>query len=211
MTRFTGHDLECFRGERTVFRGLAFALGPGGALVLTGANGSGKSSLLRLMAGLASPAAGRLEWDGQAVADDPGSHHRRLRYVGHLDPVKPALTVAENLNFWAAMAGAADARAVAARALDAFGIGRLAALPARYLSAGQKRRVNLCRLLLAPAALWLLDEPATALDRDAKGNLADAIRDHRAAGGMVVVSAHAETPVTDADTLELSGFRGTPR
>jgi heme exporter protein A len=84
-------------------------------------------------------------------------------------------------------------------------------LPARYLSAGQKRRVNLCRLLLAPAALWLLDEPATALDRDAKGNLADAIRDHRAAGGMVVVSAHAETPVTDADTLELSGFRGTPR
>ena len=211
MTRFSGHDLECFRGGRTVFRGLGFEMAAGGALVLTGANGSGKSSLLRLMAGLSPPVAGRFEWDGQAVAQDPEAHHRRLCYVGHLDPVKAALTAGENLSFWARLGGAADGRRAAQSALDTFGVGHLADLPARYLSAGQRRRVNLARLLVSPATLWLLDEPTTALDSAAKGNLADAIQRHRKSGGMVAMSAHAEAPVGDAGMLDLARFQAARR
>ena len=199
MAIFSGEDLFCIRAARPVFGGLDFALEAGGALVLVGANGSGKSSLLRLMAGLSPPAAGRLSWDGKDVADDRQGHNERIRYLGHLDPVKPVLSVAENLSFWAA---AGDVPA----ALAAFGIRHLADVPGRYLSAGQKRRVNLARLLVRESPLWLLDEPTTALDRDAVGMLADVIAGHRAAGGMVVIATHAELGVSGAAVLDLSDF-----
>ncbi len=203
MSTFSGESLFCIRAARPVFGGLDFALREGGALVLTGPNGSGKSSLLRLMAGLSPPAAGRLSWDGEDIADDRQGHNERIRYLGHLDPVKPVLSVAENLSFWAA--AAAEESDIPA-ALAAFGIGPLADVPGRYLSAGQKRRVNLARLLVRRSPLWLLDEPTTALDRDAVGMLAEVIAGHRAAGGMVVVSTHAELGISGAAALDLSDF-----
>jgi len=209
LTRFSGHHLVCFRGERTVFENLGFAIADGGALVLRGPNGSGKSSLLRLMAGLAPPLSGTLAWNDEPVADDADAHHRRLHYVGHADPVKPTLTVAENLRFWAALRGdgAAAASAAVGRALDGFAIAHLADLPGRYLSAGQRRRVNLARLLASPAVLWLLDEPATALDQAGIGCLKDAMAAHRAHGGMVVASAHAESLLDGGDEIDLAQFR----
>lgn len=204
MSRFAGTDLACIRGERLVFQGLGFGLDDGQALILGGANGSGKSSLLRLLAGLARPAGGALTWDGASIAEDPDAHRARLLYVGHADPLKPALTVAENLAFWAALRGgraAADSAVVAA--LDAFAIGRLARVPGRYLSAGQRRRVNLARLAVSPVALWLLDEPTTALDAAAADSLRALIAAHRARGGMVVASTHSELGLDGARRLDL--------
>lgn len=209
MNRFEGTSLDCLRSARPVFRGLDFALQSGGALVLTGPNGSGKSSLLRLMAGLLPAAAGTLSWNGTAVTEDPDAHRGRLRYLGHLDAVKPALTAWENLAFWAGLMGAAPDAAVAP-ALEALGIGPLADLPARFLSAGQKRRLNLARLALAPSALWLLDEPATALDAETTDRLRDLIQRHRDAGGMAVVSTHSDLELKDAVNLDLAGFAARP-
>ncbi len=151
MPQFTGADLVCFRGGRTVFAGLDFTLEPGSALLLRGPNGSGKSSLLRLMAGLARPLEGAVHWHGEDIATDPEAHNARLHYVGHADPVKPVLTVGENLQFWAQMKNGGEEGDVGA-ALGQLGIGHLENVPGRFLSAGQKRRVNLARLLAAPAA-----------------------------------------------------------
>ena len=210
MSQFTGHDLTCLRGDRLVFRGLSFSLGAGGALVLLGPNGSGKSSLLRLMAGLLRPFAGTLAWDGVAVAGDPDAHRARVHYVGHLDAVKPVLTACENLAFWAAMGGVADTRTAALDALDRLGVPHIADVPGRFLSAGQKRRLNLARILAAPAPLWLLDEPSVALDRAGIKRLEAVIVEHRATGGMIVVSTHADLDLPEADTLELGAFSAAP-
>tara|TARA_R110002124_G_scaffold93072_4_gene236410 strand:- start:2935 stop:3588 length:654 start_codon:yes stop_codon:yes gene_type:complete len=209
VNRFEGTSLDCLRSARPVFRGLAFQIESGGALVLTGPNGSGKSSLLRLMAGLLPPAAGTLAWNGAAVTEDPDAHRGRLRYLGHLDAVKPALTAWENLAFWAGLMGA-DPDAAVAPALDALGIGPLSDLPARFLSAGQKRRLNLARLALAPSALWLLDEPATALDAETLDRLRGLIQRHRDGGGMAVVSTHSDLGLTDAASLDLASFAARP-
>jgi heme exporter protein A len=209
MTDFVGRQLICVRGGRAVFAGLGFRVDAGGALVLAGPNGSGKSSLLRLMAGLARPAAGDLAWNGEDVAEDPAAHRSRVHYVGHLDAVKPALTVAENLGFWAALrGGSAGAGARARAALEAFGIPKLADVPGRYLSAGQRRRLNLARILAAPAPLWLLDEPKTALDNDAAGRVDAAVASHRGEGGMVVMSMHGGTLPEGATVLDLTAFSG---
>ena len=207
MTDFVGRQLLCARGGRTVFADLDFRIAAGGALVLAGPNGSGKSSLLRLMAGLARPAAGVLAWGGNDVAEDPATHRARVHYVGHLDAVKPALTVAENLGFWAALCGGSDgAEARTRAALDAFGIAQLGDVPGRYLSAGQRRRLNLARILAASAPLWLLDEPKTALDTDAAERVDAAIASHRAEGGMVVMSMHGGSLPEGAVVLDLAAF-----
>ncbi len=207
MTRFTGTDVVCLRAERIVFEGLDFALEPGGALMLRGANGSGKSSLLRLMAGLGRPLSGTIAWDDTDIADDAEAHNRHLHYVGHADPVKPVLTVAENLAFWAALRDRADIAGAAGEALERLGIGHLASVPGQFLSAGQKRRVNLARVLTAPADLWLRDEPQSALDSQALMSLETAIADHRQQGGMVVVASHAEAGLKDAAPLDLGDFQ----
>lgn len=205
MDRFVGHDLICVRGERPVFSGLGFDVESGGALLLVGPNGSGKSSLLRLMAGLLAPAAGRLLWNGEPVAADREAHGGRLHYVGHLDAVKPVLSVRENVGFWADLRPGGAAAAVDG-ALAAFGVGHLAAVPGRFLSAGQRRRVNLARILAAPAPLWLLDEPTTALDRAAVAALEAAIARHRQGGGMVVAATHTPLSLGAARTLDLAHF-----
>src|SRR5579871_3146895 len=137
--RFAARALACRRGERLVFRELEFALGAAGALVLTGPNGSGKSSLLRVLAGLTPPVAGELTWEGRSIAEDPAQHRARLRFIGHLDAVKPALTLREWLAFWAGLAGAE--RAAVGAALARFRLEERAELPCRVLSAGQRRRL----------------------------------------------------------------------
>jgi len=202
VTLFAGHDLACRRGERLVFSGLSFRLAAGAALLLRGPNGSGKSSLLRCMAGLLTPIAGAQIWDDQPIALDVDAHRGRLRYLGHQDAVKPALTVLENLALWQQLHGLRDADAIR-RALAGLGLDRLAELPARLLSAGQRRRVALARLLASPAPLWLLDEPTTALDDDGVARFARMVGDHRAGGGLVVLSSHGD-PGVHGEVLALA-------
>ncbi len=205
MNRFTGHDLDCIRGERLVFTGLRFELAQGEALVLVGANGSGKSSLLRLMAGFLRPARGELRWNGASLSEDPEGHRARICYVGHLDAVKPVLTVAENLGFWAELWG--GGLESVGPALRAFGVDHLADVPGRFLSAGQKRRVNLARMAVSrTAALWLLDEPTTALDRAGVAALGKVLAAHRGRGGMAVVATHSELPLDGSKLLDLGYF-----
>ncbi len=208
MAEFAASELACVRGERLVFAGLACRVTGGGALVLRGANGSGKSSLLRLMAGLARPAHGLLSWNGEDVRDDPEAHRRRVHYVGHLDAVKPVLTVHEQLAGWGRLAGLSRRQADtgAGDALARFGIDHLADVPGRYLSAGQRRRVALARVLVAPASLWLLDEPRTALDADAVARLDRVMEAHRAAGGIIVLSLHGGGDPIGATSLDLGAF-----
>jgi heme exporter protein A len=201
-------NLACRRGARLVFAGVSFCLPAGGALVLTGSNGSGKSSLLRLVGGLLAPSAGRLLWGGARVAADIAGHHSRLHYVGHQDAVKPVMTPREILRFWAALRDL-DLPATAPALQDAvaaFGLEAVADWPCRWLSAGQRRRLALARLLVSPAALWLLDEPTSALDDDGQARLEQAIAAHRAAGGRVLLATHAVVALDDAAILELDGF-----
>jgi len=204
MSHFAGRGLVCVRGERAVFAGLHFAVSAGGVLLLRGPNGSGKSSLLRCMAGLLAPTDGHLLWDGAPVTADPDAYRQRLRYLGHQDAVKPVLSVAENLLVWAQLYGALDlARATAA--LERLGIAHIADVPARLLSAGQRRRVALARLLLTPAPLWLLDEPANALDEDGVRRFAGIVAEHCAGGGLVVLSSHGD-PGVAGEVLSLSDY-----
>jgi len=191
-------DLGCWRGERAVFSGLSFTVAPGDAVVLTGPNGAGKSSLLRLLAGLLLPAEGRLLWAGEDALADRAGHARRLRYLGHGDALKPALTAAENLAFHARLWGGEVSPALAA-----LGLAELAALPARVLSSGQRRRLALARLALAPAALWLLDEPTVGLDAASVDRLGGLLAAHRARGGMVLAATHLPLPLPEARELRL--------
>ena len=186
------------RGGAAVLEGFSLEAAPGEALVLTGRNGAGKSSLLRALAGLLRPAAGRVCWAGEDVAADSGAHGRRLRWVGHGDAAKPSLTARENLGFAADLLGG-DAGA----ALTAMALGAVADLPARALSAGQRRRLALARLLLGPAALWLLDEPTVGLDAAAVARFGPHLARHRAAGGIVVAATHLPLPLPDARELAL--------
>ena len=205
--RFSGRAVACMRGDRVVFSDLDFALGTGEVLVLTGPNGSGKSSLLRMMAGLLPPVSGAIEWDGENIAEDREIHAARLHYVGHLDAVKLALTVAENLRFWAALRpDAADI----GPALGRFGISALADLPARFLSAGQRRRLALARIAVSGAPLWLLDEPTVALDGDGVAAVHAAIREHCAGGGGCVISTNTSLDLPDAKNLDMGGYGVDP-
>jgi heme exporter protein A len=191
--RLTAAGLSAMRGGRTVFADLSFSVETGGLLAVTGPNGSGKSTLLRVIAGLLAPTAGRIELAG---ADDgePAAH-----YVGHLDALKPGLTVTQNLAFWRDVWGAGDM----AGALSALGVAPLAHLPVAALSAGQRRRVALARLLVAPRPLWLLDEPATALDANAEAALAGLMSDHLGRGGIIVAATHRELPLPPTTSVRL--------
>ncbi|HEV7370610.1 heme ABC exporter ATP-binding protein CcmA [Arenibaculum sp.] len=206
MPDFSGTDLTCLRGDRLVFRGLDFQVASGGALLLTGPNGSGKSSLLRLMAGLLRPFSGQLAWNGEAIADEPDRHRARVHYVGHQDAVKPVLSALENLAFWAGLGGAPNPAAAAHGALASMGAAHVEAVPGRYLSAGQKRRLNLARLIAVRRPLWLLDEPTVALDRDGIHRLEAEMARHRSDGGIVVASTHAEIDLPCAVVLALDRF-----
>ncbi len=193
--RLTATGLAAVRGGRPVFADLSFALQPGALLAVTGPNGAGKSTLLRLVAGLLRPAAGSVVLEG---AGDAGIGEN-VHYLGHLDALKAGLTVRQNLAFWRKLWGGGDIDA----ALAAVGLEPLGDLHASVLSAGQKRRVALARLLVSRRVLWLLDEPATALDAAAEAGLGRLIADHLAGGGMAIAATHRDLPVQPAATLAL--------
>ena len=190
--------LVVMRSDRLVLDGLALSVSSGQALLLTGENGAGKSTLLRALAGLCPLAAGTLRWNGGDALDDPSAHAGRIAYLGHQDALKPGLTVRENLRLAATLSG----RTIAP-ALEAFGIAALADLPARLLSAGQKRRAALARIMLSAATLWLLDEPSLGLDDAALAHFGAVLAAHRATGGMVIATTHVGLPLPDAVTLRL--------
>lgn len=192
-------DLSCVRGGRRVLAGVGFALGPGETLVLRGPNGAGKSTLLRALAGLL-PATGTIALDGRALDADALSE--AVAYVGHLDAVKPQLTVAENLRSWAGLAGGPADGADAA--IAAFDLAAIAGQPARLCSAGQKRRLALARLVVAPRRLWLLDEPTVSLDAAAEALFLAAVRAHAAAGGLAVVATHVALDLDRCRPLALA-------
>ena len=195
--RLSGIDLICIRGGREVFSGLSFALAGGEALTVTGPNGAGKSSLLRLLAGFIRPAGGRLALE----AGDPElTIAEQAHYLGHQDALKPSLTVAENLAFWARYLGDGTAAANEA-ALEPVRLDELADLPAAYLSAGQRRRLSIARLVAVKRPIWLLDEPTSALDRAGQERLSELMRGHLSGGGLIVAATHA--PIGLEGTKEL--------
>lgn len=185
-----------------MFEALSFDLVAGDALVLRGPNGSGKSTLLRLLAGFLRPAAGELAWSGRPVAAIDAEHRARLHFVGHADPLKSLLTVEENLRFTAGLAGSPINVLAALPGLD---LEPLAETPARFLSAGQKRRANLARLLATPRPLWLLDEPGVGLDAANRVRLERSVAEHRSRGGLCILATHGDVTVRDAYVLEFPG------
>jgi heme exporter protein A len=197
MTELSLQNIALERGERRIASGINARVAAGEALLLQGPNGSGKSTLLRVLAGLLPPAEGAIKWDGAEVTRDREAHRARLCYLGHQDALKASLTARENLRFWASFNGG-DADA----ALRAFGLAALAERPARMLSAGQKRRLALCRVALSAAPLWLLDEPVTALDAEAREAFAALLRRHLAAGGLAIIATH-EPLAIEARVLQL--------
>jgi heme exporter protein A len=200
VLRLTAADLACVRGGRMVFAGVAFSVAAGEALLLTGRNGAGKTTLLRLIAGLLAPAAGVIALDG---GDAEASVPEQAHYLGHRDALKPSLSVIENLTFWGAYLASAGRGGDAVAALAAVGLGELASLPAGYLSAGQRRRLSLARLLAAPRPIWLLDEPTAALDVVAQARLADLMRAHLAGGGLIVAATHGPLGLEGTKELKM--------
>jgi heme exporter protein A len=197
--RLLATELACVRGGRRVFSGLSFALGAGEALLVSGPNGAGKSSLLRAVAGLVRIEAGRLELEG---GDGDALLGEQAHYLGHQDALKPSLTVAENLEFWARYL---DGGAAVTTALDGVGLGAIASLPAAYLSAGQRRRLSIARLIAVERPLWLLDEPTSALDAAAQAMLAGLMRNHLSSGGMILAATHGPIGLDGAKELRLGG------
>jgi heme exporter protein A len=191
-------DLACERGGREVFAGVNFAVAGGEALTITGRNGAGKSSLLRMIVGLVRLAGGRLTLeDGDPELSVPEQAH----YLGHQDALKGSLSVAENLRFWAEYLGAKTDEIGAP--LEAVGLAGLADLPAAYLSAGQRRRLSIARLIAVPRPIWLLDEPASTLDAAAQERLAELMRAHLAGGGLIVAASHGPIGLEKTQELRL--------
>lgn len=205
-----GQGLACQRGGRVVFRDLDIVLSSGDAVLLLGPNGSGKSSLLRILAGFLPPVAGSLEWKGAGLDCDGSGHLRGVRYLGHLDALKPALTVRENILFWCRLWGRGDPVATLDDVARYLGLFDLLDVPGRFLSAGQRRRSALAPFILAPAPLWLLDEPATALDAGSVVVLEQMMAAHRACGGIVVLSTHTELNVPGARVIRLDDYAARP-
>ncbi|WP_409192749.1 heme ABC exporter ATP-binding protein CcmA [Bradyrhizobium sp. RDM4] len=198
--RLSGNGLVCVRGGREVFAGLDFGAAAGEALAVTGHNGSGKTSLLRLVAGLLIPAGGIITLEGgNAELTLPEQCH----YLGHRDALKPALSVAENLAFWADFLG--GERFDATESLAAVGLDNATDLPAAFLSAGQRRRLSLARLIAVRRPVWLLDEPTTALDVAGQDMFGGLMRDHLARGGMIIAATHAPLGI-EARELRIGGM-----
>lgn len=205
--RLWGRNVECVRGGRDVFSDLNFEASSGEALAVVGANGAGKTSLLRMIAGLLPVSGGSIGLEGgETELTLPEQAH----YLGHRDPLKPALSVVENLSFWRDFIGGGTAetkdtlKEKTRQSLAAVGLEHSIDLPAAYLSAGQRRRLSIARLLLVQRPIWLLDEPGNALDADGQTMIAGLMRDHLARGGLIVATTHAALG-TQAKELRIGG------
>ncbi len=197
--------LACSRGGRAVFSGLSFRLGAGELLAVTGPNGAGKSSLLRLIAGLLRPDSGTLRIEGG------GEDDAVIHYLGHADALKPALSLRETLRFWTSVYG--PSRAIADHAIETMaehvGLGHALSLPVGVLSAGQRRRAALARIMLAPRPLWLLDEPAAALDSEGEALLGHLMQHHLQGGGVIVAATHQDLAIAPHLSVDLGALAGT--
>ena len=201
--RLSGRGVRCVRGGREVLSGLDFEVSAGQALAVTGPNGSGKTSLLRIVAGLLALAGGSIDLDG---GEAELTLTEQAHYLGHRDAMKPALSVLENLAFWRNFFGgdAFDAQDSLSGSLDKVGLDHAAHLPAAYLSAGQRRRLSIARLLTVKRPIWLLDEPTSALDAAGQSLFAGLTRDHLARGGLVIAATHAPLGI-EARELKIGG------
>jgi len=195
--------LTCVRGEKQLFAGLNLRLSSGGCLHVRGENGVGKTSLLRLLTGLAKPDAGQVMWGNQNISKDPLGNHRDLLFLGHRDGLKEDLTALENLQMYAALDAVSLTQEKALAALWRFGLRGREHLPVNCLSAGQKRRVLMARMLTRQAALWILDEPFNALDVKAVHELKNLIAEQLLHGGLVVMTSHQEVSIPNMQVLDL--------
>ena len=198
--------LACLRGDRLLFKNVEFELNAGGLLYVLGENGSGKSSLLRMLCGLMLPESGTVFWNNKTIREESESYLSNLTYIGHLNGLKDDLTALENLTMSARAAGNEVTEDKALAALAAIGIKRCANLPARVLSQGQKRRVTLAKLWLAEGKLWILDEPFAALDIASVTILAAKLGEHLSSGGMAILTTHQDVAIhaQSTQTLRLS-------
>jgi heme exporter protein A len=204
------HQLTCVRGERRLFRGVDFEISAGDALRVVGANGSGKTSLLRILCGLAQPAEGEVRWHGRSIRELREEFCRHLIYLGHANGVKDDLLAWENIVVASTLSGNPVTQSDAVHALKQLGLGRAVSLPTRVLSQGQRKRVALARLQLSTSTpLWILDEPFTALDQNSVAELCGTVNRHLADGGMVIYTTHQEIDLTARRARRLDLSLGT--
>ena len=199
--------LQCVRGDRRVFNGVGFELSNGGLLQVSGANGSGKTSLLRIVCGLLQPAAGSIHWNGRSLRELGEDYGSSVTYIGHLNAVKDELKVGETFRLSARLSAAYVPEETVAAALCEFGFGGLEHLPCRFLSQGQKRRLALARLRLSGSrAIWILDEPFAALDPDGVAVVTLVLEEHLARGGLALLTTHQDVPIA-AHSLQRIGLQ----
>lgn len=196
-------EITCVRGERTLFSGLNLQILPGQCLHIRGENGVGKTSLLRLLAGLASPESGEVLWSNHPITKEVAQYHSRLVFLGHRDALKEDLSALENLRIFAAIDGVTLSERDALAALWRFGLKGREDLPVHCLSAGQKKRVLMARILTRNAQVWILDEPFNALDAQAVGELQALIVEHLKADGLVVLTSHQALSIPGLQVLDL--------
>lgn len=195
--------LACVRGDKKLFSDLNFRVSPGVCLHIRGENGVGKTSLLRLLTGLSKPDAGEVFWGNHSIAKDPIAYHRDLLFIGHRDALKEDLTALENIQLYAAVDDVALSQEKALGALWRFGLRGREYLPVHFLSAGQKRRILMARMLTREARLWILDEPFNALDIKAVHELQDLIVQQLDRGGSVIMTSHQEVSIPNMQVLDL--------
>jgi heme exporter protein A len=200
MMQLEARSLACERNGRLLFSKLGFTVRAGDYVELRGPNGAGKSSLLRLLAGLLPQSAGEIQIDGKAVSDEPLA--TQLHFIAHDSAMKAAMTVSENLQFWCDVLGGSDIT----RALEAFSLEPLRDDPVQLLSAGQRRRLALSRLFVATRSMWLLDEPATALDQNSTTILHRHMQQHIKEGGIIIAAVHGDTGLTPNQTIDLGQY-----
>jgi heme exporter protein A len=200
----SSHNLACVRGDRPIFTGISFDLAAGEVLLVTGANGSGKTSLLRIVCGLLEAAAGEIRWQGSNARTLGDDYRAELAYLGHQNGLKDDLSATENLRVWAGVAGVAVDQVAAREALCRLGLAGREDVPVRWLSQGQKRRVALARLPIAKRRLWVLDEPLAGLDRLATATVESLLQEHLAGDGLAILTTHQELAGITAPVQRLS-------
>lgn len=198
-----GINLACVRGDRELFTSINFSLEAGGLMQVRGPNGSGKTSMLRMICGLSNPAAGEIRWCNTAIRSLNGDYFAAMTYIGHLSGAKDDLTASENLRISSALAGFEISATQASEALAYIGLSGRETLPVKVLSQGQRRRVVLARLLVCKTPLWILDEPLVALDVSAVKLVQELLEQHLRQGGMVVITTHQDIDITAASNVQL--------